>query len=171
MEPVSSFRTFPDSARLWIFSAVDSLDSAQAAMLESELNRFFSSWHSHKEPVSGTGVFYLERFLMICADQSKMQVSGCSTDSLFHAAHEAIAHNGGKVANFGDIFFRAGNEVRRMSRDDFQRHVSSGQITAETLVFDTSLQSLAQFRAGKFELPFSQSWHAALFPLNSKRLV
>ena len=46
---------------------------------------------------------------------------------------------------------------------DFQKLISSGRILPDTPVFDTTITTLGELRAGGLEKPFGDSWHAARF--------
>jgi len=59
---------------------------------------------------------------------------------------------------------KEGEAVRSLSRAEFAELAAQGGVTAETKVFDTSIQTVEQF-ASKWELPFSEAWHAEAFDL------
>ena len=50
-----------------------------------------------------------------------------------------------------------------MSRSEFRQAARDGTVTPDTLVFDTTLTSLADLRAGRFERPARESWHGTAF--------
>jgi hypothetical protein len=62
------------------------------------------------------------------------------------------------------VFFRD-TEGRILAKHffDFQKLTSSGHIHGDTPVFDTTITTLAELRAGGLEKPFRDSWHAARF--------
>jgi hypothetical protein len=43
--------------------------------------------------------------------------------------------------------------------------VESGRVGPETIVFDNSIHTVGDLHQGKWEIPFSKSWHAEAFAI------
>lgn len=153
----------PLNARLWIFSLIETIEGEKRVKLSSELDSFLMQWHAHGAQVSGGYEFFEDRFIILAADQERTEVSGCSIDSMQKEVRRLLAELGAPPADPSWVFYRNGGRIEAADRDEFARLVAAGEVSAETPVFDTSIQTLEQYRSGRWELPMAQSWHARAF--------
>jgi len=154
----------PQSGRLWIFPCLNTLPSPGAA-LGVELDRLVSEWLCHGSQVVGGWEVRERQFILVGADTSRCEVSGCSIDSLFRTVSEIGARVGFELAPSSDVFWKSGLEVQHNERSQFADLVRTGQITPNTQVFDNTITTLEDLHAGLWIKPFAQSWHARAFPL------
>ena len=68
-----------------------------------------------------------------------------------------------ELVNHAPVLFRRCTNVERVSREDFAELVAAGQVDLETTVFNNTLQVLGDVRAGRWEVPVSESWHGQAF--------
>ena len=68
-----------------------------------------------------------------------------------------------ELVNHAPVLFRRGANVERVTREDFSALVADGHVDLETTVFNNTLQVLADVRAGRWEVPASESWHGQAF--------
>ena len=161
---MSDFDKLPDESRVWVFALKNEAGAADGEALKNGLAELVGSWKSHGDEVSGAfGILY-ERFIIVASDPSTM-VSGCSIDSIFRGVKQAVENAKLELADSSNIFFREGDAVRESARAEFRELVASGKVSAETIVFDNTIENIGQWRAGKWELPLRSSWHARAFPL------
>ncbi len=156
------FPNFPDDAKLWVYAFARPLSAEDRARVEEELSAFVPSWNSHGAPVHGAFEVVNDRFLMI-AGYVDGGVGGCSTDSMVRVMKQLRAAG---IDGFDRslVFFRdAQQNVQSVKRDDFQAMVGAGQIDANTIVFDPTIQLVQDLRRGAFETTFAKSWHARAF--------
>ena len=60
------------------------------------------------------------------------------------------------------VYFRGSSGlVHGCTRPQFQELAIDGDVTGETMVFDTTVTSVADFR-GRFEKPAKESWQGSL---------
>ena len=161
----AEFEGLPDQARVWMFGLERTLDDAETRKLEEGLNRFAATWASHKVPVKAAFKIALKRFVIVAAESTN-GVSGCSIDDMVRNL-KSLQDSVGLGAPRGNLIFFTDDhgEVQSVDHLSFYGTVDSGQITPQTRVFDTLVQTLGQLRAGCFELPFEESWHSKTFPL------
>jgi hypothetical protein len=156
------FAAFPDDAKLWVYAFARPLSTEERARVEQELSAFVPSWNSHGAPVRGAFEVVSDRFLLIagCVDGG---VGGCSTDSMVRVMKQ-LRETGIDGFDRSLVFFRdAQKRVQSVKRDDFQAMVGAGQIDADTVVFDPTIQFVGDLRRGGFETTFARSWHASAF--------
>jgi hypothetical protein len=156
------FPDFPDDAKLWVYAFARPLSGEDRARVEQELSAFVPSWNSHGAPVHGAFEVVDDRFLLVTGYVDG-GVGGCSTDSMVRVMKK-LREAGIDGFDRSLVFFRdAQQNVQSVKRDDFQAMVSAGQIDAETIVFDPTIQLVSDLRRNAFETTFSKSWHARAF--------
>lgn len=157
------FTQLPDDARLWAYGLDRELTDAEIGKVTQILDAFMANWASHQAPVDGSYKLVDARFVVM-AGQCADGVSGCSTDSSVHAVREIEAALDINAFDRSLVFFRnGGGSVVAVARSDFQELVTNGHVTDETIVFDTTITSVADFRGGRLETTFAKSWHAKAF--------
>jgi hypothetical protein len=149
--PVVSFDSLPDSARVWIFGSDKRLSEDAAASLMREVSDHLADWKAHGEPLTVGSQLLDERFLVVAVDQSTTGASGCSIDGLFRVLQGVQSKLGVNLVGGGRLFYRDGQgEVRCAAIAELDELRSSGAITPDTVVFDTTITDLGTFRH-KFE--------------------
>ena len=167
--PLAPFNSLPDDSRVWIFGSDRRLEPAAEQRLLEETDRFLSTWAAHGSPLTCGREWKESRFLTIAADQSTAGASGCSIDVLFRVFKTLGPALGADLVGSGRIYYRdADGRIAQATRDEFAELAASGKITAKTPVFDTTVQTLGEWRS-HFERPLADSWHAQLLPEGASR--
>lgn len=162
--PVVPFDSLPDSSRVWIFGAASALSPDAATALLRDVELYLEGWKAHGNPLTVGSQLREERFLVVAVDQKQEGATGCSIDGLFRVLQGLESTLGTSLVGGGRVYYRDGHgKVAAAERDDVAGLASSGAITKDTVVFDTSLTDLGAFRA-KFERPARDSWAASLLP-------
>ena len=162
--PAIDFDRMPDDARLWVFAASRALSDGEGERLLGHVDGFITQWAAHGAPVVGSRDFRYGRFLFIAADERATGVSGCSTDTLFRALGEAEGELGVSLRDSSLVFWRdAAGAVRSAPRPEFRRLAQEGAVDGETPVFDNTVREVGDVRAGRWEKPMRDSWHARAF--------
>jgi hypothetical protein len=128
----------------------------------STVDPFLQQWKAHGAELTVGRDWQAGRFLTIAVDQSTSGASGCSIDGLFRALKSLESKLGASMVTSGLIFYKDANgAVQSVDREKFTELGATGQIGPQTRVFDTTVTSLAEWRA-RFELDLKESWHARL---------
>jgi hypothetical protein len=160
--PLTTFDKLPDDARLWIFGAAAPVDDVDSVRLLAAVDAFLVQWKAHGHPLTAARDWRDERFLVIGVDQHTEGASGCSIDGLFRTLQELEQAIGSSLVGGGLVFFRGpGDLVCSLSRDEFEALSRRGGAGATTPVFDTTITTAGEYRAG-FERPAAESWHKGL---------
>lgn len=160
---MTALKHLPDTARVWIFTTAAPLTAEQSTAAENVLSSFVADWRSHGAPISGGHELIDDRFVVIAADETANDVSGCSIDGMFRTVADALERVGVGLADTADIAFRDAAGVRVIDRPAFAKLVREGVIGDDTPVFDQTVKTLGDLRAGKWERPFSAAWHGTHF--------
>ncbi len=160
------FRSFTDDARLWIYGFDTTLSAHEKTIVEEALNKFVHQWTSHGSPVKAQHVIIYNRFVIFAVSGEDV-ISGCSIDSSIKIFKDLKEKFGVNALDVNLVFYRNSQEIRSINRLEFQSMIDRGAIGPETLVYDTTIQTLGELRSGNFEKPLSTSWHARVFSLSA----
>ena len=147
---------------MWVFA----LDHAPAdpRILVDPVRAFQDTWTSHGVRVEADAALLCGRFLVLAGSRTDGRaVSGCGIDALMQAVRLAADAAGARLLPPLKVHFRdkAGGVVSA-SRKEFRTLARTGAIADDTPVFDLSVTTLGAVRAGRFEQPFRDSWHARI---------
>lgn len=155
---------FPGGSRIWIFGADRELGAAETEELLVEVDAFLRGWKAHGVPLRAARSWRYGRFLIVGVDTETVPPSGCSIDALVRVLRGMEDRLGARFLGNEAVWYRDGaGEVRRASRPEFRALARGGDVTSRSVVFDNSITALDQLRAGRWEGPASERWHAAFF--------
>ncbi|MEM1042604.1 MAG: hypothetical protein AAGI91_08245 [Bacteroidota bacterium] len=159
------FPDLPPDARVWVFTADRSLSPDEQDRLLGAMRQFTAQWGSHGRPVPGEATVLHDRFLVVAA-HLQGGVSGCGIDSMTHAAEAAGQALGiDWIGGLQVVYRDASGAVQALPRAAFRDQVRAGAVTADTLVFVTTVDTVENLRSGGLERPAHAAWHARVFRL------
>jgi hypothetical protein len=161
--PRQPFATLPDSARLWVFAASRPLLADERATLLAAVDAFLDEWNAHRVPLDCARELRHDQFLLVGVDQEAAGVSGCSVDSLVRTMKGLGQQFGVDLVDHASVFYREGDQVRRVPRDAFAAAAAQGAVTPSTTVFDNTVPTTGALRAGAWEAPAARTWHGRAF--------
>lgn len=157
------FAQLPDHARLWVFASARPLTPDESGRLLAAVDAFLDTWHAHQAPLTSARDWRHDRFLLVGVDEQSAGVSGCSIDALVRTM-KALGHDlGVNLLDHGAVFYREGDQVRRLDRDAFAEAAGAGEVSPQTTVFDNTVGTVGQLRAGGWERAAATSWHQRAF--------
>jgi hypothetical protein len=77
---LATLKDFSPDSKVWVYYSEKDF-SEHSLEIQSQLNQFTQNWKSHGSPVKGSGHVISGHILLLVADTSVCEVSGCSTDS------------------------------------------------------------------------------------------
>lgn len=159
-----SFEALPDDARVWVFGISRQLGPGDESHVLHAVDDYLREWRAHGAPLTAARDWREGRFLAIGVDQRDEAASGCSLDALFRVFRGMEQKTGVAILDNSRVYFRdASGAIDAIDRAEFIAMAESGAISAETSVFDLSVQRVGEWRR-RFETPVAQSWHRALLP-------
>jgi hypothetical protein len=162
---MTAFANFPADSFLRVFTASRDLSDAECETLQGELQAFLGAWSAHEKAVAGALEILDGRFVVVAADESVTKLSGCSKDSLVGAMRQLGSKLGVDFITSPPIVYRSSSGIRAVDRGEFGRLAETGEVTADTPVFDTIVGTVGAFRDEGFEKPAADSWHARAWKL------
>ena len=154
---------FSPASRVWIYQSSREFSVTESAHIQLQANEFVAQWAAHGAKVKGMALVLLNRFVILVADETQTQVSGCSTDSSIHFIQQLQTHFSTDFFNRKEICFFIGNRVQLFSLNAIPEAVEKGILQAETICFNNLTLTLQDWR-NKWMIPVSQSWLIKKFP-------
>lgn len=154
--------TLPDTGRVWVFGSTTSLDPEAEQHLLATVDDYLAHWKAHGSPLTVGRDWREHRFLTVAVDTSASTASGCSIDGLFRVLQQMEVQLGVSLVSGGRVYYRnAEGKVVCVDRADFASLAERGDITADVMVFDTTVTTLGDWRT-RFEVPAGLTWHGTL---------
>lgn len=161
---LASIEQLNGSAKAWIFGASAPLDE-HAETIRATMEQFIGEWTAHGSDLPAAFDLANDRFLVVAADEGA-QPGGCSIDRLFNLMRAFERELGVALLDSSLVFFRdEAGRVRSATRAEFRELVAAGEVSGDTIVFDTSIDRVDDYREGRWRKPASDSWHGAAFGL------
>lgn len=161
--PAIPFGQLPDTARLWIFAAERELSAAEQSTLLARVDRFLNQWTAHGTPLVSGRELRETRFLFVAVDEARAGVSGCSIDALVRGLKALEPEIGVPLVDSSPVWYRDHGSIRGAGRERFTELAAAGAVTRRTPVFDTTLATVGDLRAGRWEVPAGNAWHGRTF--------
>ena len=161
--PRIDFSELPDHGRLWVFPARRELDSEAEASTLRVVDDFLEGWAAHGAPLRSGRELVEGRFLLVGVDVDAEAPSGCSIDALVRRLRELGDAIDAGFIDHAPIWYRDDAAIKSVSRSEFRTLSESGEVTADTPVFDTSLTTVGALREGRLERPARDSWHGRVY--------
>ncbi len=154
--------SFPDHSKVWIYQAADVFTDEIAAAIQTKITEFTKQWSAHKLQVNATGAVLHNLFVVLVADESEVNVSGCSIDSSVHFIKALGQEFNIDFFDRMKIAFRSSleGEIEVQNFNLLIEKINSGAINSDINVFNNTIQTLADFKT-KWLVPVSNSWLGA----------
>ncbi len=149
----------PETSKVWIYQGDKELSYDQIDFIRPKIYEYVDQWASHGQAVEAYGNIFHKRFLVLVADESALEVSGCSIDGSVHFVKWAS-----KELNI-DFFDRMNyaimsedEEISTIHHIDFKEAYVQGKITDESLIFNNLVDTKHRFLTDWIK-PLKDSWH------------
>lgn len=140
------FDQMPDDARLWIYQVERKLKPEEVRLVEENTKNFLNQWQAHGQDLKASFSVEYDQFLIISVDESFSQASGCSIDASVHLIKALEKELGVSFMTTSQVAFLQNEQINLYPFNQLKAQAKEQVITPETLVFDNTVQNVAQFR-------------------------
>ena len=154
---------FAPTSRIWIYQSSRPFSSTESVQIQKSIDEFISAWTAHGAAVKGIGLIAFNQFIILVADESHTQVSGCSTDSSVHFIQQVQQTWNTDIFNRRTLAFWMQDEVRLLDMGDLPGAMENQTIQAETLYFNNLVATLQDW-INQWIQPVGESWIAKKYP-------
>lgn len=160
-------KNFPGSARTWIYQADRPFRMEEEAEISMILQQFTQEWTAHNQQLFAGSEIRYHQFIVLVVDESQTGASGCSIDKSVRVMQDIEQRYGVRLFDRFSLAYRKNTgEISTLNREDFEKNVSGGEITAETIVFNNLVQTVEELET-QWEVPLAKSWHARMFAVGA----
>jgi hypothetical protein len=154
---VVEFDELSDESRLWIYQINRDISIVEEEDLLNDVIQFLRDWTAHGSKLAASVKIIDHRILIIAADESYSNASGCSIDSQVAFLRELQLKLDIDLFSRNTIFYRDEEGFKTMDLNVFKHQIAIGQLSDETLFFNTTIHKKEQLKDG-FIIPVKESW-------------
>lgn len=152
------FRQLPETSRVWIYQSARELSPDESQRARTLVKNFVQQWTSHSEKVLADGAVVHNRFVVLVADETSVQLGGCSIDSSVKWIQGLEQQLGITLLDRLTVAYRDGQSIKTADQNTFQQLFENRLVDENTIVFNNLVHTLQEFYT-KWETPLCKSWH------------
>jgi len=150
---------FSDEARVWVYQSSRAFIEKEEREVNEQLHHFYAQWEAHGAPVKGWAKLLFKQFIVFVADETDVQVSGCSTDSSVRVVKSIERQYDVNMFDRMVITFLLKGKSEMLPYNQVQYAIDKGYINKDTLIFNNVVNTLGELKS-KWMVPLSESWLA-----------
>lgn len=151
---------FSDESRVWVYQSSRAFIEREATEINEQLYQFYSQWNSHGEPVKGWAQLLFGQFVVMMADESQSQVSGCSTDSSVRIIKSIEKQYDVNMFDRLMLTFLVNGKAEMLPMNQVQYALDKGYIKQDTPLFNNVVLTKKEMMTN-WLIPLDKSWLAA----------
>lgn len=156
------FDSLEDSSRIWVYQAGRKFTESERNTISEMLLAFTHEWAAHGVPLKTSFRIFHDQFIVLAADESFEQASGCSIDGAMRTMQQIDRQfklnlfDRTKVAFFKD-------PILVVNQSDLLKTLEQGIWKPDTLTFNNVLNAKGEL-ATRWIVPASQTWLKRYLP-------
>lgn len=151
----------PKESKILIYQANRNFNTEEIVEIEKALDNFMKDWNAHGAELTAAYALPYDRFIVVAVDESTVQTSGCSIDSLTQFIKGLEAKHNLGLLNQMMVSYSVENHIISLPLNEFKQKVRQGEIPQHASVFHNGVRTLEEFEES-WELPLAESWVSAL---------
>lgn len=155
--------TFPKTSKLWVFQSNKQFSTEQIKRISDTLYSFLENWQTHgKELVAAFEIKY-NQFIVIAANESIENPSGCSIDSLTHKIKEIEISLDIKLLDRSLVGFTTTIEKKKIEilpLIQFKKNLKENLIPNHSVIFNNTISTVGEYQNNWIQ-PLQESWAKA----------
>ena len=148
---------FHAESRVWIYQCERSFNEIETTQINELLQEFTTNWTSHGAKVKGFGQVFFNQFIVLMADETASEVSGCSTDSSVRVIKNIEETYQVSLFNRQLLGFLINEKIELIPLQEIQKSFESKLINAETLYFNNIFLHKKELEES-WIIPLKNSW-------------
>ena len=153
---------FSDNSRVWIYQSSRLFFINEALEMEDMLKNFTNQWKTHGTPVKGFANLFFGRFIVLMADESVSEISGCTTDNSVHLIKDIEKKYNVNLFNRQMLSFIVKDKIEQLPLSQVQYAIEHLFINENTLFFDNTIGTKKQLISNWIS-PISETWLNRMF--------
>ena len=158
-----TFKELSQTSRVWVFQSSKELTNEWVALISKELNNFLQDWAAHGKDLFASFEVRFNRFIIIAVDENIAGATGCSIDKMMKEIQSIDLKFNLNLLDRMKVAYRDGEQIIEVSVNEFSTLLKEGRATAETMVFNNTIQSLEELNTN-WETQVKNCWVSNLLP-------
>lgn len=150
--------------RIWIYQANRTLNTEEAKSLLEKMDKFTEQWTAHGKQLVAQALLKYNQFLIIRVNEGLVKATGCSIDKSTDTLKKVQQELELDFFDRMQIAYRDGENIKTVSRTDFEELIESGKVDENTIVFNNMVGNSQELEEN-WEVPLKDSWHAQVFQI------
>lgn len=146
-----------NDSRVWVYQSSRPFNEQEEKEIDEQLYHFYAQWQAHGAPVKGWAKLIFKRFIVIIADETEVQVSGCSTDSSVRVIKSIERQYNVELFDRLSITFLIKGKAEMLPFNQVQYAIDKGFINADTLLFNNLIATKKELLETWIQ-PLRNSW-------------
>ncbi len=152
-------KEFSDNARVWIYQSSRPFLEKEELEINEQLHQFYAHWQSHGIPVKGLAKLLFKQFIVFIADETDVQVSGCSTDSSVRIVKSIERQYSINMFDRMTLTFLVNGKAQMLPYNQVQYALDKAYINKDTPLFN-NLAATKKELLSNWLIPLKESWLA-----------
>lgn len=148
---------FADGSRVWIYQSSRPFSEKEELEINEQLYHFYAQWQAHGSPVKGWAKLLFRRFIVLMADETDVEVSGCSTDSSVRVIKSIERQYEVNLFDRLSITFLVKDQPEVLPMGQVQYAIDKGYINGDTLLFNNLVATKGEMLKNWLQ-PLNYSW-------------
>ncbi|NBO24634.1 MAG: hypothetical protein EBU93_05320 [Chlamydiae bacterium] len=148
---------FNTNSRVWIYQSERAFTETETNQINETLVEFTTQWTSHGAKIKGFGKVFFNQFIVLMADETASQVSGCSTDSSVRVIKKIEEDFHVSLFNRQLLAFMLDDKIQLIPLDEAKNAYETNTIHADTLYFNNTILHKKEFEEN-WVIPLKNSW-------------
>lgn len=150
---------FSPASRVWIYQSSRPFAGQEEEQINEQLAQFYTQWETHGAPVKGWAGLVYSQFIVVLADETGNNVSGCSTDGMVRIIKSIERQYSVNMFDRMVLTFLVRDKPEMLPMAQVQYALDKGYLDSETPLFNNTVATKGDLEE-RWLVPLSQSWLA-----------
>lgn len=151
------FDSLGSSARVWIYQAGRKFSETEKNTISQTLSSFTDQWAAHGSPLKTSFKVFHDQFIVLTADESFNEASGCSIDSSVHVIKKIDDQFSLDLFDRTKVAFLKKNNVMVLCLNDLSKGLSENMWQQDTLTFNNTVSTKGELDE-RWVVPANETW-------------
>lgn len=150
------FDTLENTARIWIYQSERKFTEAEKQAISGTLSAFTETWAAHGDPLKTSFKIFYDQFIVLAADESFNEASGCSIDGSVRVMKQIDEQYKLNLFDRTNVAFKK-DAIAVINLGNLSKALGDGVWQSDTLVFNNVVATKGELENG-WILPANQTW-------------
>ena len=157
---------FAPESRVWIYQSSRPFLENEVVEINEQLEQFYTQWQTHGAPVKGWAKVIYRQFIIVLADETGSNVSGCSTDGMVRVVKSIERQYSVNMFDRMMLTFLVKGKAEMLPMSQVQYALDKGYLDKDTQLFNNTVTTKAALETA-WLVPLSDSWLGAKLNFSS----